>query len=110
MSIKITDWAVEDRPREKLIHKGTMSLSDAELLGILISSGTREKSAVDLGRELLPERSGVDVGRAQERLAGIQARAADVVVIHQHVGGHEQAGLESLEMKERTSAYGWTTG
>jgi DNA repair protein RadC len=53
MSIKITDWAVEDRPREKLIQKGTNSLSDAELLGILISSGTKEKSAVDLGRELL---------------------------------------------------------
>jgi DNA repair protein RadC len=53
MSLKITDWAVEDRPREKLIQKGTASLSDAELLGILISSGTKDKSAVDLGRELL---------------------------------------------------------
>jgi DNA repair protein RadC len=53
MSLKITDWAVEDRPREKLITKGLSSLSDAELLAILISSGTRKKSAVDLGRELL---------------------------------------------------------
>jgi DNA repair protein RadC len=53
MSLKITDWAVEDRPREKLIQNGTSSLSDAELLAILISSGTKEKSAVDLGRELL---------------------------------------------------------
>ncbi len=53
MSLKITDWAAEDRPREKLILKGTSSLSDAELLGILISSGTKDKSAVDLGRELL---------------------------------------------------------
>ena len=53
MSLKITDWAVEDRPREKLIQKGTSSLSDAELLAILISSGTKDKSAVDLGRELL---------------------------------------------------------
>src|SRR5674476_1213953 len=53
MSLKITDWAVEDRPREKLIQKGTASLSDAELLAILISSGTKNKSAVDLGRELL---------------------------------------------------------
>jgi DNA repair protein RadC len=53
MSLKITEWAVEDRPREKLILKGTASLSDAELLGILISSGTKDKSAVDLGRELL---------------------------------------------------------
>jgi DNA repair protein RadC len=53
MSMKITDWAVEDRPREKLLTKGTASLSDAELLAILISSGTRDKSAVDLGREIL---------------------------------------------------------
>ncbi len=53
MSLKITDWAVEDRPREKLMIKGISSLSDAELLAILISSGTRKKSAVDLGRELL---------------------------------------------------------
>ena len=53
MSLKITDWAEEDRPREKLLQKGTASLSDAELLAILISSGTKNKSAVDLGRELL---------------------------------------------------------
>ncbi len=53
MSLKITDWAVEDRPREKLIQKGTASLSDAELLGILICSGRKDKSAVDIGRELL---------------------------------------------------------
>lgn len=53
MSLKITDWALEDRPREKLIEKGTASLTDAELLAILINSGTKDKSAVDLGRELL---------------------------------------------------------
>lgn len=53
MSLKITDWAMEDRPREKLIEKGTASLTDAELLAILINSGTKDKSAVDLGRELL---------------------------------------------------------
>lgn len=53
MSLKITEWAVEDRPREKLIRQGTANLSDAELLAILISSGTKDRSAVDLGRELL---------------------------------------------------------
>ncbi|MBP5708463.1 MAG: DNA repair protein RadC [Bacteroidales bacterium] len=51
--MKITEWAEEDRPREKLLKKGVFSLSDAELLAILISSGTRELSAVDLSRELL---------------------------------------------------------
>jgi DNA repair protein RadC len=53
MSLKITDWAAEDRPREKLLERGASGLTDAELLAILISSGTRDKSAVDLGRELL---------------------------------------------------------
>jgi DNA repair protein RadC len=53
MGIKITEWSPSDRPREKLIEKGAATLSDAELLAILISSGTKEKSAVDLGRELL---------------------------------------------------------
>lgn len=53
MSLKITDWAVEDRPRERLWHKGPASLSDAELLAILIGSGTRSRSAVDLAHELL---------------------------------------------------------
>jgi DNA repair protein RadC len=53
MGIKITEWAPSDRPREKLIEKGAATLSDAVLLAILISSGTKSKSAVDLGRELL---------------------------------------------------------
>ena len=53
MYLKITEWAEEDRPREKLKNQGTSALSDAELLAILISTGTKEKSAVDLGRELL---------------------------------------------------------
>jgi DNA repair protein RadC len=53
MSLKITDWAVEDRPRERLWQKGPSSLSDAELIAILIGSGTRNRSAVDLAHELL---------------------------------------------------------
>jgi DNA repair protein RadC len=53
MSLKITEWALADRPREKLLEKGSSSLSDAELLAILINSGTKDKSAVDVGRELL---------------------------------------------------------
>lgn len=53
MGIKITEWAPSDRPREKLIEKGAAALSDAELLAILISTGTKSKSAVDLGREML---------------------------------------------------------
>jgi DNA repair protein RadC len=49
----IKEWAVDDRPREKLLRKSPLALSDAELLGILLMNGYKSKSAVDLGREIL---------------------------------------------------------
>lgn len=49
----ITAWAEDDRPREKMMLKGKNALSDAELLAILIGTGSGPKTAVDLGRELL---------------------------------------------------------
>ncbi len=49
----IKTWDEEERPREKLMHKGPAALTNAELLAILLHSGNREKSAVDLARELL---------------------------------------------------------
>ena len=49
----IRNWAEDDRPREKLALKGRHSMSDAELLAILIGSGTRNESAVDLAKNIL---------------------------------------------------------
>ena len=49
----IRNWAEEDRPREKLLLKGKSALSDAELLAILLGSGNRHESAVDLGKKIL---------------------------------------------------------
>lgn len=49
----IKNWSEDDRPREKLINKGPNALSNAELLAILINNGTRNKSAVDLSKELM---------------------------------------------------------
>ncbi|AEA45127.1 RadC family protein [Fluviicola taffensis] len=51
--LSIRNWAEDDRPREKMILKGKSVLSDAELIAILIGTGSGDKSAVDLGRELL---------------------------------------------------------
>lgn len=51
--LSITQWALEDRPREKMMEKGAAALSDAELLAILIGSGNTEESAVELMRRLL---------------------------------------------------------
>ncbi len=54
-SFTIKQWSEEDRPREKLIAKGRETLSDAELIAILLGSGFKEKSAVDVAKTLLQE-------------------------------------------------------
>jgi DNA repair protein RadC len=51
--LNIKSWALEDRPREKLLLKGMGSLSDAELIAILIGSGTPKMSAVELSKIIL---------------------------------------------------------
>lgn len=51
--LSITQWAVEDRPREKMMEKGASALSDAELLAILIGSGNNDETAVGLMRRIL---------------------------------------------------------
>lgn len=52
-STSIKNWASDDRPREKLLAKGRESLSDSELLAILIGTGTKKRTAVDLAKEIL---------------------------------------------------------
>lgn len=51
--LNIKQWSKADRPREKMMTKGSEALSDAELLGILIGSGNTEESAVELMRRIL---------------------------------------------------------
>jgi len=53
--LTIRDWAEDDRPREKMLRKGTQSLSDAELLAILIAIGSKNETAVELARRILNE-------------------------------------------------------
>lgn len=55
----IHNWSVNDRPRERLIDCGANQLSDAELLAILLRTGTQQKSAVALSRELLAKAGGL---------------------------------------------------
>src|SRR6187431_3275486 len=52
-NMPITNWAEDDKPREKLMLKGKSVLSDAELIAILIGSGNRNESAVDLSKRIL---------------------------------------------------------
>jgi DNA repair protein RadC len=55
----ISDWPLAERPRERLLAKGAQTLSDAELLAVVLRTGVRGKSAVELGRELLSRFKGI---------------------------------------------------
>lgn len=55
----ITDWAIEDRPREKLLMRGAEVLTDAELLAIFLRTGIKGKTAVDLARDILHDSGGL---------------------------------------------------
>jgi len=67
--VAMKDWAADDKPREKFREKGAGSLSDAELLAILIQNGTRERSALDLGKDLMLKSKNnlVELGRLSIR-------------------------------------------
>lgn len=54
----INNWALDDRPREKMLAHGVRKLSDSELLAIVLGSGTKELNAVELGRVILHRESG----------------------------------------------------
>lgn len=64
--MSINNWKTDDRPREKMSVLGAASLSDSELLAILINSGTRDKSAIDVAREILAK-----AGNSLNALAGM---------------------------------------
>lgn len=68
-SLGIKSWAEEDRPREKLIDKGRQVLSEAELIAILIGSGNRNETAVELSRRIL-----ADVGNNLNELGKLNVK------------------------------------
>lgn len=90
--MKIKDWAEEDRPREKLASKGCDVLSNAELLAILLRSGTPEKTAVTLAQEVLKgcDNSLIKLGRMSlrdlQRFEGLGATKAASVLAALELG------------------------
>lgn len=73
--MRISEWPLEERPREKLLAKGATALSDGELIAVLLRSGVRGKSAVDLARDLLTQYGGVthmlEAGAELETIKGL---------------------------------------
>lgn len=105
----IRHWAEGDRPREKLLLKGKGALSDAELMAILLGSGSRNESAVDLARRILAsidqnliELSKMSVGELQKFKGIGEAKAISIVAALEL--GRRRRGAEVVRRKAVSSS------
>lgn len=95
--MNIKEWAEDDRPREKMLAKGIDALSDAELIAILIGSGGRNKTAVELSKEIL-HRHDNDLNR----LGKVSVK--ELTNAHRGIGAAKAiAILAALELGKRRS-------
>lgn len=111
--ITIKSWAVDDRPREKLLAKGKSVLSDAELIAILIGSGNRAESAVDLSKRILlsvenniNQLAKLSVAQLMQ-FKGIGEAKAVSIITALEIGKrrHFESLLERPKIKESKDAY-----
>jgi len=108
-STSIKNWAYDDRPREKMILKGPAALSNSELIAILINNGSKEKSAVELAKDIL--RLGEDnldeLGKCSlkdfQKIKGIGEAKAIIITAALELGRRRQAGLALLKKTVRNS-------
>ncbi|MEM7162270.1 MAG: DNA repair protein RadC [Bacteroidota bacterium] len=106
----IKQWAEDDRPREKMLLKGKEALSDAELIAILIGSGNRKETAVDLSKRVLKEYENnlKDLGRASikeltRKFSGIgEAKAISILAAIEL--GRRRGAEESVKRKQVTTS------
>jgi DNA repair protein RadC len=106
----IKNWAADDRPREKLSSKGPQSLSDSELLAILIGNGSREQSAVDLAKQVLKigNNNLVELGKLSinsfKKIKGIGEAKAITIAAALELGRRRHAGLPLEKTVIRSSS------
>lgn len=108
--LSIKEWAEEDRPREKLLLKGVSTLSDSELIAILIGSGNSEQSAVELGKSILNEADNdlnklarMSVTDLIQKFKGIGEAKAVTIVAALELGRRRKA-VESVKRRKITSS------
>ena len=107
-SFTIKQWAEDDKPREKLMLKGKQALSDAELLAILIGSGSRNESAVDLSKRIIASVSNLNaLGKLSLKqlieFKGI-GEAKAVTILAAMELGRRRGSEEEIELKKITSS------
>jgi len=108
--LTIRDWAEDDRPREKMMRKGSQSLSDAELLAILIAIGNKNETAVELARRILNdcqdnlnELAQLSITDLCKRFKGIGVAKAITITAALELGKRRKTS-EILERKKVTSS------
>src|ERR1035437_5065255 len=108
--LTIRDWAEADRPREKMLRKGAQSLSDAELLAILIAIGNKNETAVELARRILHdchdnlnELAQLSIADLCKRFKGIGEAKAITIMAALEIGKRHKTS-EILERKKITSS------
>lgn len=108
-SFSIKNWNEDDRPREKMLLKGRIALSDAELIAILISSGSRNESAVSLSQRILASASNNlnDLGRLSisdlMKFKGIGEAKAIAIAAAMELGRRRRTA-EALHLDKITSS------
>lgn len=107
-SFPIKQWAEDDKPREKLMLKGKQVLSDAELLAILIGSGSRNESAVDLSKRIIASVASLKaLGRLSLKqlteFKGIGEAKAITILAAMELG-RRRGSEEEVELKKITSS------
>jgi DNA repair protein RadC len=107
---RVNRWPASERPRERLIADGAKSLTDAELIGLVLHTGSRGRSAVDLARALLTEYGGLakllsaDSSRLQASRGIGAAKAARLCVLRELSHRHLAAPLENRDVLECSAA------
>jgi DNA repair protein RadC len=109
----IKNWASEDRPREKLLQKGPESLSNAELLAILINTGTANKSAIDIAKDILEKshQNLLEMGRLSlsdiKHIKGIGEKKAVTLMASLELGKRRQlaSALERPKILSSTDSF-----
>lgn len=105
----IRNWAEDDRPREKLSIKGVNALSNAELLAIIIGSGSKNKSALELAKEILVDNNNNFTGISRLELSDLtkykgigQAKAINIIAALE-IGKRNLAEKASKKIKVKNS-------
>jgi len=98
----IADWPESERPRERLLAQGPGALSDAELVAVLLRTGVRGKSAVDLARELIERCQGI--GGLLERVATEDLKGLGAAKRAQFAAALELARRSLTEQMKKRSA------